>query len=144
LEALVAEGAIVSVHSHVTRRVTGRFTREDFERAWNADPSSGPAPTGTAILIYRNAPHDFASQPVRIAINDAELGELRHGDVLTHYVTPGRYAVHAFNAVVTQTVMVDVDADQRVRLRCGRGTERPGWVGRLLPFVARLGVWLTR
>jgi hypothetical protein len=123
----------------------GIFTRQDFERAWGADPPLDTrARSGTAILVYRNSPHDVGDQQIQLSIDDEQVGEIRYGQVFSRRVEPGRHTVRAYNALFAETLSVDVRSNEPVRLRCGRGVERPQWLRRLFPFVASLRVWLTR
>lgn len=135
----------MSSSSRLDRAPRGIFTREDFERAWAGGPPISPRTTpGTAIVICRNSPDDFSSAPLEVMIDQERLGEIACGQVLTRSVEPGRHVVCVFGGWSAQTLAIDAHSNERVRLRCGRGQPASRWVRRFLPFVARLGVWLTR
>jgi hypothetical protein len=135
----------VSSHSRLNRPDIGIFTREDFERAWQRDPPPHQrASSGTAIHVYRNSLDDIQDQQIQLSIDDTPVGKIEYGQVFTRGVEPGLHTVRAFNLLFAETLTVDVCANEHVRVQCGRGVERPRWLKRLFPFLARRRVWLAR
>jgi hypothetical protein len=135
----------VSTPSRLNRPPVGRFTREDFERAWQGDPpSSYRATQGTAIVVRRSSHGDSANAPLTVLIDDERIGEIEYGQVLTRSVEPGRHLVSVFGGWSAQTIAIDAGSDERVRLQCGRGSVGPRWLSRVLPLFASMRVWLTR
>jgi hypothetical protein len=135
----------VSSRSRLNRPSVGIFTREDFERAWHADPPPHQrASSGTAIHVYRNSPDDIQGRQIQLSIDDTPVGTIEYGEVFSRGVEPGLHTVRASNRLFAATLTVDVCAKAHVRVQCGRGVERPRWLKRLFPSLARRRVWLAR
>jgi hypothetical protein len=135
----------VSSHSRLNKPPIGTFTREDFERAWQGEPPvAAHAIRDTAIVLVRNSPHDRAEAGLAVLIDNQLLGEIRHGQLLTHAIEPGAHVVTVCTGWFAQTLSVDVRSNERVRLRCGRGSAAATWITRLLPFVNRVRAWIAR
>jgi hypothetical protein len=135
----------VSTPSRLNRPPVGRFTREDFERAWQADPPfTYRATQGASIVVRRSSRGDAASAPLTVLIDAERIGEIGFGQVLTHCVEPGRYLVSVLGGWSVHTIAIHAGSDERVRLQCGRGSVGPRWLSRIVPPFASMRVWLKR
>lgn len=130
--------------SPTDRVPNGIFTREDFLRAWYAEPQQPEDAPSTSILVRRVSSASGAHRALRVCIDDRPVGELRGGDTISHPVGPGVHSVRVSNGLVTRSVVVRVEAGQNARIQCGTGVQRPAWLATRFPQVAGWVVWAAR
>ena len=125
----------------------GEFSREDFNRAWqlgsDAPPYSRVTPE-TAILLQRNSPHDFQDRQIYVFVDGQAIGKIRYGHLLSHPIEPGEHTVRVFNTLLSQTITIKAAPGEQVRLQCGNGMPRAGWLMMIFFHVTFLRVWITR
>lgn len=108
-----------------------------------------PLPTPTAvrraqITISRHDPDDIQDRQILLFVDDEPWGRVRYGQAITREVTPGTHRVRAFNTLFSRTLVVDVRPGEHVRLRCGNGFPKAGWLLMLVLHVTYLLVRLER
>ena len=111
------------------------------------DPPHPPAPTAiqpTLLTIARQFASDVPDRPIAIFVDDEPWGKVRYGAALSREIAPGRHRVRAFNTLFSQTMDVDVRPGEEVRLRCGNGFPRAGYLMMLFFHVTYLRVRLER
>lgn len=115
-------------------------------RAYYGDGGAPPAaPTevrDAQLTVSRPFPDDFPDRQIFLFVDDEPWGKVRHGEAVTREVTPGRHRVRAFNTLFSRTLEVDVQPRQHVRLRCGNGFPKAGWLLMLVLHVTYLLVRL--
>lgn len=125
----------------------GEFTREDFERAWQLD---GDAPRRfrvapeTAIVLERNSPHDFQDRQIYVFVDGEEIGKIRYGQLLNHAIEPGQHTVRVYNTLLSQTITIKAAPGEQVRLQCGTGMPKAGWLMFIFMHVTYLRVWISQ
>lgn len=117
-------------------------------RAWHG-PDDAPPPAPTAVksaqlTISRHDPDDFQDRQIYLFVNDEPWGKIRYGGSITREVPPGPHRVRAFNTLFSRTIAVDVGPGEHVRLRCGNGFPRAGWLLLMVLHVTYLLVRLER
>jgi hypothetical protein len=125
----------------------GTFDREDFERAWQHSgdtPALGQITPETAIHVTRNSANDFQDRQIYLWIDEEPLGKIRYGDAVIRPIRPGRHTVRVFNTIFTRTLVVDALPGEQVRVQCGTGMPRAGWLLMIFLHVTYLRVWVTR
>lgn len=111
------------------------------------EPPHPPAPTAVKpamLTIVRAFPQDVQDRPIAIFVDDEPWGKVRYAQELTREVAPGRHRVRAFNTLFSQTLEIDVRPGEHVRLRCGNGFPRAGYLMMLFFHVTYLRVRLER
>jgi len=123
------------------------FTEEDFELAWQRDadaPQRVRITPETQIVVRRNSPYDFQDRQIYLWIDEEPLGKIRYGDAISRPIEPGQHTVRVFNTIATRTITVDAAPGEQVRLQCGTGLAKGGWLMMIFLHVAYLKVWLAR
>jgi len=123
----------------------------DLSVLWRAfygsAPPSVPAPTAVreASLTFTRGGHDvFKDRPIFIYVDGELWGRLRHEQQLSRAIAPGRHRVRVFNTLFSRTMDVDVTPGEQVRLRCGNGFPKAGWLLMMFLHVTYLHVHLER
>jgi hypothetical protein len=119
---------------------------EALERAWHGSTPATPPPA-TAInraqlSISRTLADDFQDRQIYLFVDEAPLGKIRYGQVVTQEIAPGRHRVRAFNTLFSRTIEVDARPGQHVRLRCGNGFPAAGFLMMIFLHVTWLRVRL--
>lgn len=114
---------------------------------YGAEPPQSPAPTMVreATLTLTRGGHDvFKDRPIFIYVDGEPWGRLRHEQQLTRAIAPGRHTVRAYNTLFSRTLEIDVAPAEQVRLRCGNGFPKAGWLLMMFLHVTYLHVHLER
>ena len=125
----------------------GTFDRDAFERAWQHSGDTPPlrqTTPETAIHVTRNSPNDFQDRQIYLWIDEEPLGKIRYGDAVIRPIQPGRHTVRVFNTIFTRSLIVDALPGEQVRVQCGTGMPRAGWLLMIFLHVTYLRVWVTR
>lgn len=123
------------------------FTREEFERAWQTadDAPRGPRITPeAAIVLCRNSAFDFQDRQIYVWIDGEPMGKIRYGDCLSYPIEPGEHTIRVFNTLLSQTITVKAAPGEQVRLQCGNGMPKAGWLLMMFLHVTYLKVWIAR
>lgn len=96
------------------------------------------------LTISRDFPDDFQDRQIFLFVDDEPWGKVRYGQAVTRDIPPGRHRVRAFNTLFSRTLEVDVRPAEHVRLRCGNGFPRVGFLLMLILHVTYLRVRLER
>jgi hypothetical protein len=125
---------------------TRPFDREAFHRAWQHEDDTPHARTApdTAILVSRTSTHDFQDRQIYVWIDEEPLGKIRYGDAISRPIEPGRHSIRVFNTMFTRTLIVDAAPGEQVRVQCGTGMPRAGWLLMIFLHVTYLRVWVRR
>ena len=112
-------------------------------------PDDPPPTPPTAIrqaqlTISRRFPDDFQDRQIYLFVDEEPWGKVRYGESITRDIAPGRHRVRAFNTLFSRTVDMDVRPAEHVRLGCGNGFPRAGWLLMLILHVTYLRVRLER
>jgi len=125
----------------------GTFDRDAFERAWQHSgdtPALRQTTPETAIHVTRNSPNDFQDRQIYLWIDEEPLGKIRYGDAVIRPIQPGRHTVRVFNTIFTRSLIVDAAPGEQVRVQCGTGMPKAGWLLMIFLHVTYLRVWVTR
>ena len=126
---------------------TGAFDRETFERAWqhvDDTPVDARIAPETVILVSRTSSHDFQDRQIYVWIDEEPLGKIRYGDAISRPIEPGRHSIRVFNTMFTRTLIVDAAPGEQVRVQCGTGMPKAGWLLMIFLHVTYLRVWVMR
>ncbi|MEZ5288555.1 MAG: hypothetical protein R2712_27860 [Vicinamibacterales bacterium] len=96
------------------------------------------------ITVARQFPDDFQDRQIFLFVDDQPWEKVRYGQSVTRPVAPGRHRVRAFNTLFSRTLEIDVRPGEHVRLRCGNGFPRAGWLLMMVLHVTYLRVRLER
>ena len=78
------------------------------------------------IEIFRDTHEDVQDRWVRLFIDDGPAEILRYGETFRRDVAPGRHRVKAHNTLSSDTVHVELNAGETVRIRCHNAFARGG------------------
>jgi hypothetical protein len=123
------------------------FNKADFEHAWQLEaiePRDVRVTPETAILVRRNAPHDFQDRQIYVWIDDESLGKIRYGEAINWPIEPGTHTVRVFNTLLSRTLTIDAAPGEQVRVQCGTGMPAVGWLMMMFLHVTYLRVWIVR
>lgn len=119
-----------------------------LQRAFSAgDPPAVPPPTTVRpgiLTVARSFPTDFQDRSIELFVDDHSWGKVAYGHELSREIAPGRHRVRAWNTLFSQTMEVDVMPGEHVRLRCGNGFPRAGYLMMFFFQVTYLKVRLER
>jgi hypothetical protein len=100
--------------------------------------------TQATITITRNAPDDVQDRWIRIYIDDLPEEILRYGEVLTREVPSGPHRIKAHNTLSSDTLEIDAQPGEDVRIRCHNTIARGGILMMLTTGFAFITVRLER
>lgn len=119
-----------------------------LDRAYHGPGEPEPAaPTtiaGAQLTIGRHFADDFRDRQILLFVDGQPWGKVRYGSEITQDITPGRHRVRAFNTLFAKTMEIDVRAGEHVRLNCGNGFPRAGYLMMMFLHVTYLRVRLER
>lgn len=115
-----------------------------FYGADEAPPGAPVTVREAQLTISRHFPDDFQDRQIYLFVDDEPWGNVRYGQSFTREVRPGPHRVRAFNTLFSRTLDLDVRPAEHVRLCCGNGFPRAGWLLMLFLQVTYLRVRLER
>jgi len=128
-----------------------QFEADDLDvlvRAFHGSDEPPPGPSASVrdaqLTISRHFPDDFQDRQIYLFVDEQPWGKVRYGHAVTQDVRPGRHRVRAFNTLFSRTLELDVRPGEHVRLCCGNGFPRAGWLLMLVLHVTYLLVRLER
>ena len=94
-----------------------------------------------SITVTRQSPQDVGFREIFVSVDGEEIAMLRHGEAVTHEVTPGAHRLRAHNTLFWKTHELVLKPGEHVRFtainRAGFGTFG------LLFFLGSMPVYLT-
>jgi hypothetical protein len=111
------------------------------------DPPHSPAPSAvkpTMLTIARSFADDIQDRQIQVFVDVEPWGKVRYGSEISRDIRPGRHIVRVFNTLFSQTMEVEAHGGEHVRLRCGNGFPRAGYLMMLFFHVTYLRVRLER
>ncbi|MDH4062927.1 MAG: hypothetical protein OEW19_00900 [Acidobacteriota bacterium] len=112
--------------------------------------SDGPPPDAPTtvrdaqLTISRHFPDDVQDRQIYVFVDEEPWGKVRYGESLTREIPTGPHRIRAFNTLFSRTLDVDVRPAEHVRLCCGNGFPKAGWLLMLVLHVTYLRVRLER
>ena len=99
--------------------------REPRDESLVKERSEGPRVGRTAtISITRDTPDDIQDRWIRITIDDQPEEILRYGETLTRDVAPGRHRIKAHNTLSRDTIEIDAQPGEDIRIACHNAIAR--------------------
>ena len=101
------------------------------------------APPAT-ISITRDTPDDIQDRWIRVTIDDSPEEILRYGETMTREVTAGSHRLKAHNTLSSDTIEIDAQPGEPVRITCHNAIARGGILMLLTTGFAFITVKLER
>jgi hypothetical protein len=120
---------------------------EQLQRAWHGPDDAGAKTSkinNAQLTVTRNNSSDFQDRQVFLYVDGELWGKVKYGKPVSREIPPGRHKVRAFNTLFSDTIEIDAQPGEHVRLRCSNTLGKGGWIMMVVWQIAALRVRLER